>query len=316
MNETASSLPSPKPTPTVPTCTPTTPSKSDASPQAVSNCSSSATVPTDRTPKQISLSLIDPGPADSRRVLVATEELSALANSIARDGLLQPIIVRSVGDRYTTIAGRRRRDAARLAGLSHISAYVMDTDDATAWRLSVSENHFRTQLSPFEEAAACADAIETAGLTLEQVATTFGRSTRWVQDRLDLLLWDNDITEAINAGKISVASARPIAGLDDPSMRTSLLLEAIRYGATARTTSAWVQSARASNPVDPSAMQTNAAGTVLPAPSIPHSECWACKQSGPVSTMSYLPTCPQCLETLPQALAAICPSTPIAPVHQ
>lgn len=278
---------------------------SSAAPNPETSEPSASIVPTrPETIQQIPLNLIDPGPADDRRDTLDEGELHALANSISRRGVIQPIVVAPRDDRYITVAGRRRREAARIAGLTTIPAIVSDLTDPEAWETSTAENIYRSQLSPYEEAAAAAAAIQDGGLSLDQVAAAMGKSTRWVQDRLDMLSWPPEILEAVHRGKLSVAAAAPLVAITPEDSRKAIVAEAIRYGATARTTTAWAQASRAAHR-NGNQIPADQLGDVPPVPpTIPHSPCWACGSHHPVSAMSYLPTCQQCYQTIPAAIAA------------
>lgn len=305
MSEDPSSSPSLPGSPPDAASTQETPSPSPTTPPAKSTSPSSTPSTPTTSITSIALNLIDPGPADDRRADLDPETLKSLANSISRQGVLQPIILMPAGERFITVAGRRRRDAARLAGLSHIPAILRTMSDQAAWETSTAENIFRSQLTPLEEAAACAAALTDGEMSMTAIALAMGRSERWVQDRLDMLHWPQSLLDAVHEGVLSVAAAAPLVNVQPEETRNALIFESIRFGATARTTSAWAQSARASH----------ATGSPLPikpgdpphptAPVIPHVNCWACDLSEPVSRVSYLPVCGTCITEIPAAMSAI-----------
>ena len=117
---------------------------------------------------------IDPK-ADQPRKNFDAEALSQLADSIAANGILQPILVRETGERYEICAGERRFRAARLAGLSEIPALVLEADDEAAAKYALIENLQREDLNPYEEAAAIRKLMDEYGLSQEQVAGSIGR---------------------------------------------------------------------------------------------------------------------------------------------
>ena len=127
--------------------------------------------------------------SDQPRKDIDPEALSQLADSIAANGVLQPILVREVGSggMYQIIAGERRWRASKLAGLLEIPAIVMDADDLTTAQIALIENIQRTDLNPYEEACAYRDLAKGFGLTQEEVSARLGKSRSAVANSLRLL---------------------------------------------------------------------------------------------------------------------------------
>lgn len=253
--------------------------------------------------QQIDLSLIHEGPADKQRIDRHPDRIAELAASMQQIGVITPLILRATDKGYETIAGGYRREAARLANLTHVPAQVIECSDATAWSISTAENLQRHNLSPVEEANIVRIAHIEQGLTLEQVAHSHGRTTAWVNDRLDLLTWDPLILHAIHTGQLKKAAAAPLATIENSALRKGLLDDAIRYGATARTTSTWVQTARLRSDLgDPS--DTTA---IINSPDHPPQrvvgDCWMCSESLEMKHLTHLPTCPLCVEQVSRAHA-------------
>ena len=157
---------------------------------------------------------IDPK-ADQPRKNFDAEALSQLADSIAANGILQPILVRETGERYEIIAGERRFRAARLAGLSEIPALVLDADDEAAAKYALIENLQREDLNPYEEAAAIRKLMDEYGLSQEQVAGSIGRSRSAVANALRLLDLPEDAVKLVTDGTLSAGHARTLLGLLD-----------------------------------------------------------------------------------------------------
>lgn len=157
---------------------------------------------------------IDPK-ADQPRKNFDAEALSQLADSIAANGILQPILVRETGDRYEIIAGERRFRAARLAGLSEIPALVLEADDESAAKYALIENLQREDLNPYEEAAAIRKLMDEYGLSQEQVAGSIGRSRSAVANALRLLDLPEDAVKLVTDGTLSAGHARTLLGLLD-----------------------------------------------------------------------------------------------------
>lgn len=154
--------------------------------------------------RTLRISLIDPK-SDQPRKNFDGEALSQLADSIAANGILQPILVRETGDRYTIIAGERRYRAARLAGLTEIPALVLEADDESAAKYALIENLQREDLNPYEEAAAIRKLMYEFSLSQEQVASSIGRSRSAVANALRLLDLPEEAVAHLIDGTLSAA---------------------------------------------------------------------------------------------------------------
>ncbi len=167
--------------------------------------------------EMIRISNIEPR-KDQPRKNFDKEALEALAGSIGKYGVLQPIIVResiaSVGT-YEIIAGERRWRAAKLAGLTEIPAVVIDGDELKAAQVSIIENVQREDLNPVEEAMAYDTLIDRFGLKQEEVAAQVGKSRSAIANMLRLLDLPDVVLEYLRDGQLSTGHARTLLGLDD-----------------------------------------------------------------------------------------------------
>lgn len=144
------------------------------------------------------------------------EALAALADSVGRVGVLQPLLVRPQGDGYEIIAGERRLRAAQLAGLREVPAIIRDTSDEDSLEHAVLENIHREDLNPLEEAAAYRQLLEDFGLTHDALAERVGRSRTAITNALRLLGLPGRVQELLVAGDLSAGHARALLTLDDP----------------------------------------------------------------------------------------------------
>ena len=144
-----------------------------------------------------------------------TEELEALSDSIVKYGVISPITVRRVGERYVIIAGERRWRAARMAGLSEIPVIIISADDKKAAEIALVENIQRSDLNPVEEAQAYAALIDQYGLTQEEVAEQIGKSRSSVTNSLRLLDLPDAVLSMLAAGKLSSGHAKVLLGRKD-----------------------------------------------------------------------------------------------------
>lgn len=141
------------------------------------------------------------------------EELEALSDSIVKYGVISPITVRRVGERYVIIAGERRWRAARMAGLSEIPVIIISADDKKAAEIALVENIQRSDLNPVEEAQAYAALIDQYGMTQEEVAEQIGKSRSSVTNSLRLLDLPDAVLSMLAAGKLSSGHAKVLLGI-------------------------------------------------------------------------------------------------------
>ncbi len=166
------------------------------------------------------LDQISPNPQQPRRAFDDTA-LTELASSLKSDGLLQPLVVRQTGDRYTLIAGERRFRAARLAGLTEVPVVMIEhVDNARMLELALVENIHREDLNPIELADAVQKLMTACNLTQDAVATKLGKSRVAITNTLRLLNLPASIQMLVRDGKLSEGHARAMMALDS---ETSML---------------------------------------------------------------------------------------------
>jgi ParB family chromosome partitioning protein len=172
--------------------------------------------------RQLPVELIDPNPGQPRGMF-DEQALVGLAESIRRRGVLQPVLVRPLaGGRYELIAGERRWRAARLAELAEIPAVIRHRDDAASLELALIENMAREDLSPVEEARACAALVEELGLTREEVGLRVGRSRVAVSNLIRLLDLPDEALELIEQRQLTEGHGRALLTVPDHAERRSL----------------------------------------------------------------------------------------------
>ncbi len=173
------------------------------------------------------LAKIEPNPDQPRREF-DTESLSELAESIASNGLIQPVAVRpSPKDGfYTIIAGERRWRASKMAGLTEIPVIIMEVDDRKAAELALIENVQRKDLNPIEEAMGYKSLISEYNLTQSDLATRVGKSRVTITNSLRLLELPDEVLQMVSSGQLTTGHARAILGLKNPDMMLTLALAA------------------------------------------------------------------------------------------
>jgi len=172
--------------------------------------------------EEVAIDAIAPNPRQPRRNF-DDEALDELATSIGEVGLLQPVVVRSLGGaRYELVMGERRWRASQQAGLEYIPAIVRETHDNDMLRDALIENLHRQELNPLEEAAAYQQLLDDFGATHEQLAQKIGRSRPHISNTLRLLNLPPTVQTKLAAGVISAGHARALLGLNDPQAQERL----------------------------------------------------------------------------------------------
>jgi ParB family chromosome partitioning protein len=188
--------------------------------------------------RELPVELIAPSPTQPRRRF-DEGALQALADSLGERGVLQPVLVRpKPGGTYELVAGERRWRAARIAGLQRIPALVRMRDDAESIELALIENMAREDLSPIEEARACAALVEELALTREEVGKRVGRSRVAVSNLIRLLDLPEEAIELVQAGTLSEGHGRALLLAEDHGVRASLARTAAHEGWSVRTVEA------------------------------------------------------------------------------
>jgi ParB family transcriptional regulator, chromosome partitioning protein len=183
---------------------------------------------------EIDLDAIEPNPRQPRRNF-DDDAMAELVHSIREIGLLQPVVVRSVGSsRYELVVGERRWRAARQAGLGRIPAIVRDTADDVMLRDALLENLHREQLNPLEEAAAYDQLLRDFGATHEQLADRIGRSRSQVTNTIRLLRLPPPVQRRVAAGVLSAGHARALLALPDADRQESLASRIVAEGLSVR----------------------------------------------------------------------------------
>ena len=160
--------------------------------------------------------------------------LKELAVSIKEHGVIQPIIVRKVNDKYEIIAGERRYKASALAGLTKIPAIIRDLDDKETSKVALLENLQRKNLNPLEEARTYQKILEIDEMTQEELAKTMGKSQSAVSNKLRLLSLCDEVQQALLKEEISERHARALLSVEDIEEQKKLLKEIIENKMTVR----------------------------------------------------------------------------------
>ena len=186
----------------------------------------------------LDLQSIVPNPKQPRSVF-EPEAFGELVHSIRELGVLQPIVVRPLGEKdgkptYELIMGERRLRASKEAGLEKIPAVIRETQDENMLRDALLENLHRSDLNPLEEASAYQQLLEDFGITQDQLAEKIGRSRPKITNTIRLLKLPASVQRRVAAGVLSAGHARAILALEDEAAMSSMAEKAINEGLSVR----------------------------------------------------------------------------------
>jgi ParB family chromosome partitioning protein len=182
----------------------------------------------------VPLAGLKPNPLQPREELDEAG-LKDLASSIKNNGVLQPILVRPAGPgQYQVVAGQRRVEAARIAGLASVPAYVRDIPDSKLLTLALVENLQREDINPIEEALAYKYLHEDLGMAHEAIARAVGKQRATITNALRLLSLPETVAEMIRNGELSAGHARALLALRNPSRQSALAERIVAQGISVR----------------------------------------------------------------------------------
>ena len=164
------------------------------------------------------------------------DKLAELTDSIKQNGVLQPILVRKKGATYEIVAGERRYQAAKLAGLKEIPVVIRDISDEDVFKLALIENLQRSDLNPIEEARGYKELIDRDDLTQEQVAKLVSKSRSAITNTLRLLDLPEEVQALMADGKLSAGHARAVLAVPTEEGRVRLAEKVVKEGLSVRQT--------------------------------------------------------------------------------
>ncbi len=189
---------------------------------------------------QLTVEQIEQNPFQPRKTF-DDDDLSALRDSIKNHGVLQPLVVRQVGDRFQLVAGERRLRAARSAGLASVPVTVVDFNDQQVLEAALVENIQRTDLNPIEKAQGFKDYLTRFQMTHEQLAHRIGLARPTITNLVALLELPEELQNAIRVGQMSTGHAKVLKGIADPERQIALCREIIARGLSVHATEALVK---------------------------------------------------------------------------
>src|SRR5215470_6952093 len=184
---------------------------------------------------ELAVDSIEPNPNQPRKSFDDTK-LNDLSISLGQTGILQPVVVRRVGQGYQLIVGERRWRAAKLAGLTRIPAVVREATDAQSLELALVENLLREDLNPIEEAEAYQRLLAQFSWTQEELSQKIGKDRSSVANSLRLLRLPDVIQDDLKSGRLTMGHARALLALTLPSEQLRLRDEILAQAMSVRST--------------------------------------------------------------------------------
>jgi ParB family chromosome partitioning protein len=187
----------------------------------------------DATSQTVPIDSIDPNPLQPRRVF-NSERLSELAQSIRTNGIIQPLVVRKVGDRYQLVVGERRWRAAKLARVEQVPVVVRDIPDDRLLEITLVENIQREDLNPIEAAHAFARLGTELLLSPEQIGLRTGKDRTTITNLLRLLQLPADLQQLVAERRLSAGHARCLLGLPSVDLQREVAEKSVAQGWSVR----------------------------------------------------------------------------------
>jgi ParB family chromosome partitioning protein len=189
---------------------------------------------------EIAVEAIEKNPFQPRKTF-DDDDISSLSESIRNHGVLQPLVVRQVGERFQLIAGERRLRAAQVAGLGSVPVTVVDFNDQQSFEAALVENIQRSDLNPIDKALGFKDYLERYQITHDQLAARLGLSRPSITNLVSLLELPAEIQQAVRVGQVSQGHAKIIKGIPDAARQLAVFREIIAGGLSVRATEARAQ---------------------------------------------------------------------------
>ena len=192
------------------------------------------------SPSSLPIGLIQPNPAQPRTIF-EPDKLEELAQSIRANGIIQPLIVRKLGDRYELVAGERRLRAAKLAMLEKVPVVVQDLAEDRLLEVALIENIQREDLNAIELAIAFDRLNRELGLSHEEIGRRTGKDRSSIANTIRLLKLPQPVQQLLSENRLSMGQARAILGLADETSQIALAEKAVAQGLSARQVEALVR---------------------------------------------------------------------------
>lgn len=253
------------------------------------------------TLKTIAIDKID-APLTQIRRTIDQEPIRELAASIHTLGIINPITVAPIEEnRYRIVAGLRRYLAAQLLGLIEIPCTVR-TDQTQQEFLTVHENLYRENLNPIEEADQIHAYILAEAPTLEHLAAAWGKSASWIQSRIEIASYPQELRDAIEQKQITLGAAQKIMTVSEDWQRKYFITQAIENASTIREINGWIATYRGMEDPLPDSVITREQIAERQKELATYTDCRICTNRTGMTELYTLLVCPNCADSLKKAV--------------
>ncbi|MEQ1678407.1 MAG: ParB/RepB/Spo0J family partition protein [Chitinophagaceae bacterium] len=235
-------------------------------------------------------------PSNPSRDQIQMDSLMELAESIKTRGLLQPIIVYPVSDGYEIEAGHRRYLAVKILGWSIIDAIVKDYSDEGDLHLDrAHENLVRADLNPVEESRIVWDLVNEDGRGIDKVCKMLCKTVSWINSRLEIAKFPDDVKLALSLNKIKIAVAKELTKVSADDTRLRLLDAAVEYGASAAVVAQWCSDSQVGDFLMNKELQQVEGDCVCIKSSQVNMPCRICDITHNIDILRHIWICPECM---------------------
>ena len=248
---------------------------------------------------ELELGLVDP-PAERLRFGYSEEKLRELMDSIPSRGLLSPAGVRANGGRYLVVWGDHRTEALRRLGWRTAQFFLVVATDDEAVILSAHENLRRKDMSPLEEACLCQRLYEVLGEDTDRVARELCATRDWVESRLIMLRWPDDVLQYVHQGRLNLKQAAALSRIKVDADRAHYIGYSLDGGATADSVASWARDWEMSGAVRDVGSSQAPVGRVAPENCEAVLPCYFHQDREPYSRLVHVWLCPEALGLLVQ----------------
>lgn len=235
-------------------------------------------------------------PLKPQREHISLESIEELAASMKKLGLLQNILLRKNATGYEIEAGHRRYLAAKLLEWDEIDARILDSTDEDVMHLErAHENLIRQNLNPVEEARIVWDLVYEDGRGIEKTAALLCKGVKWIEKRLDIWRYPEDLKDAIRTNKIKIAVADELQKVKDEGARERLLASVIEFGASSRTVKNWIDDSQVGTFLENRQTYDNMDDNPVISRSDVSMVCRICDIVHNIDVLRHIWICPDCL---------------------
>lgn len=245
--------------------------------------------------KEIHIDLLIPPPQPIRDK-ISIDDLNELIHSIRSRGLLQPLLVKPNEENFEIVAGHRRYLAIKEIGYSLVPCYVIEYDSDVISDLDKAhENLIRVNLNIIEEARLVRELVYENNRGIEEVANILSKSVTWVDNRLEVLGWPEDVLQALEKGTINLAVGKELSKVKNDSQRLTLLESAVQYGVPARVVKQWIDDFSVQDYLNQKKISQET-GELISADSSPvYMPCKVCSIKYEMNLLRHIWLCPECI---------------------